>query len=91
MSWYKERSSDNTHPAEVDETSSHFVVFVRKDFKEVEWTDPETGETKTVWEWMETKIPKEDWEVYKQCLENTQDITDLQLALVDVYEMVIGG
>ena len=49
-----------------------------------------TGETVTGWDYDEIRIPKEDWEVYKLCLVNTQDITDLQLALVEVYEQ-IGG
>lgn len=88
--WYKAWNDSLEKPAEYDDVSSHYVVFVRKDFKQVQIEEPETGEKKDVWEWLETKIPKEDWEVYKKCLENTQDITDLQLALVEVYEQ-IGG
>ena len=90
MSWYRNGNDSNEKPSAFDEDTSHYVVFVRKDFEQKEITDEQTGEKRMVWEWMETKIPKEDWEVYKQCLENAQDITDLQLALVEVYEQ-IGG
>lgn len=88
--------SDWTHihaigkePPQYDE-SSHFTVLVTKNHVLFEEVDEMTGETVTGWDYDEIRIPKEDWEVYKKCLENTQDITDLQLALVEVYEQ-IGG
>ena len=77
-------------PPFFDETSSHFTVLVTKNHVSFEEVDEMTGEIVTGWDYDETRIPKEDWEVYKKCLENTQDITDLQLALVEVYEQ-IGG
>ena len=88
--------SDWTHihtvgeePPQHDE-SSHFTVLVTKNHGPFEEVDEMTGETVTGWDYDEIRIPKEDWEVYKKCFENTQDITDLQLALVEVYEQ-IGG
>ena len=76
-------------PPQYDE-SSHFTVVVTKNHVPFQEIDEITGETVTGWDYDEIRIPKEDWEVYKKCLENTQDITDLQLALVAVYEQ-IGG
>ena len=76
-------------PPQYDE-SSHFTILVTKNHVPFEEVDEMTGETVTGWDYDEIRIPKEDWEVYKKCLENTQDITDLQLALVEVYEQ-IGG
>ena len=88
--------SDWTHihaigeePPQYDE-ASHFTVLVTKNHVPFEEVDEMTGETVTGWDYDEIRILKEDWEVYKKCLENTQDITDLQLALVEVYEQ-IGG
>lgn len=89
MSW-QHRHDRGEEPPMIDETSSHYTVLVTKNHAPFEEVDEMTGETVTGWDYDETRIPKEDWEVYKQCLENTNDITDLQLALVEVYEQ-IGG
>ena len=89
MAW-KHAHAWGDEPPLYDETSSHFTVLVTKNHVPFEEVDEMTGETMKGWDYDETRIPKEDWEVYKQCLENAQDITDLQLALVEVYEQ-IGG
>lgn len=89
MSWQHIHAVGDEPPM-YDDTSSHYTVLVTKNHVPFEEKDEMTGEIVKGWDYDEIRIPKEDWEVYKQCLLNTYDITDLQLALVEVYEQ-IGG
>lgn len=89
MSWTHIKAVGE-EPPQYDDKSSHYTVLVTKNHVPFTEKDEMTGETVTGWEYDEIRIPKEDWEVYRLCLENTADITDLQLALCEVYEQ-IGG
>lgn len=40
-------------------------MYVRKNFEQIE----ASGDTPAHWRWDETKVPKEDWEVYKKTME----------------------
>lgn len=87
--WRLAQNSDNIKPAKVDDISSAKYVYVRKDFTEVEIEDQE-GKTHTVWQYYENKILKQDWELYESIIANQNDVTDIQEAICDLYEM-IGG
>lgn len=78
MGWRKAANSDSVKPAAIDTTTSRKSVFVRKDFEEVPTLDEDGVRIGTHWEYMEQKIPKEDWEIYEQVAANTNGITDLE-------------
>lgn len=84
MDWRKAENSDSTKPAEIDRTASRKFVYVRKDFEEVPTLEQDGKQTGTHWEYMEKKIPKEDWETYEQVMTNTSSIADLEDAICDL-------
>lgn len=84
--WKLTENSSSEKPLEVDETSSQSIVYVRKEFKEIPVLDEEGQEIGSKWQYMENTIPKTDWETYKNLLDTQADITDIQLALVELYE-----
>lgn len=84
--WKLTENSNSEKPLEIDETSSQTYAYIRKDFKEIPVTDEEGEETGTRWQYMENAIPKADWETYKDLLTTQDKITDIQLALVELYE-----
>ncbi len=77
-------------PPLFDETSSHYTVLVTKNHAPFEEVDEMTGETVTGWDYDETRIPKEDWEVYKLALQNQADISDLTDAVIELAG-ILGG
>lgn len=77
--WRKVQGS--AKPKLVDENSSSVYCYVRKDVKAIE----KKGEK--LYEYHEQKIKKEDWDVYKQIITNTADITDTQEAIGEVLEI----
>lgn len=90
MEWKMSQSNDGVKPEEIDRTSSAAVVYIRKDLKKIIVNDENGGEL-TRWEYMEQKIPREDWALYEEMMNNRNDVTDIQLALCDLYELVSGG
>ena len=84
--WKLTENSSSEKPLDVDETSSQSIVYVRKEFKEIPVLDEEGQEIGSKWQYMENTIPKTDWETYKNLLDTQADITDIQLALVELYE-----
>jgi len=84
--WKLTENSSSEKPLEIDEISSQTVVYVRKEFKEIPVLDEEGQEIGSKWQYMENTIPKIDWETYKNLLDTQIDITDIQLALVELYE-----
>lgn len=75
-----------TRPEELDFTSSPTTVFIRRNIEEVERTDPETGETKTMYAFDEIQMPKAD---YIKTLHDRQDETDE--ALQELILATFGG
>ena len=84
--WKLAENSDNVKPLEIDETSSQSVVYVRKDFKEIPILDEEGQEIGSKWQYQENEVLKSDWETYKGLLETQSNITDIELAIVELYE-----
>lgn len=71
-------------PSELDMSSDSSVVYVRKNIKKVK------KEEDTVYQYEENEIPKEDWELYQKISENTNDISDVQDALIELAEIIVG-
>ena len=82
--WYNAENSDNVRPSTVDTESSRIYNYIRKDFSLV----PASEDRPEHYAWLEQKIKKEDWELYSKILSNEDDITDLQLALCELYEQL---
>ena len=89
--WYTNENGNSVKPSALDQDSSKKFVYVRKDFEEV----PESGEgdqkIPAHWKWLETKIPKEDWMIYEQVLENADDVETLSGAIAELAEISGGG
>lgn len=76
MKWYNASNSNATQPAEVESTKK--TVFVRKDFTLVaESTDSTGATTPSHYEYLECKMSKEAYELYKQ-----------NVALTDYLDMI---
>lgn len=71
MQWYNASNSNTTQPAEVE--TSKKTVFVRKDFTLIEATE----DTPAHYEYLECKMSKEAYELYKQ-----------NVALTDYLDMI---
>lgn len=85
--WYY--SEATTPPKAIDDTSSKVSVYITKDIEEFEREID--GEKVTMYRWLEQKIKKTDWELYKATMENQSDVSDIQDALCELYEMITGG
>lgn len=81
--WYESEST--VMPLEVDNTSSSVYVYVRKDIEEV--TDEEKG---IYYTYKEQKIKKEDWELYKTLNNHTTELSEVEDALMELAEIIIG-
>ena len=86
MSWKIVENSNDIKPLEVDETSSNHVVYVRRNFELVDAND----ERPTHYRYEENEVPKENWETYKAVLNHDTQLTDAELAIVELYELIIG-
>lgn len=84
--WKTVQSSEQ--PLEIDETLSSKYVYIRKDIEQIEVSS--NGETISMWQYKENKVLKSDWEIYKTVIENQAEVTDLELAVCELYEM-LGG
>lgn len=85
--WYKCENGSLDRPQDIDSTSSAVYVYVRKDITEVSAEEDRPAH----YEWMETKIPKEDWEVYEQVLGHGEALDDVYAALTELAEMILEG
>lgn len=80
--WYKTSNGELNKPAAIDTTSSAVYAYIRKDFVQIPASGEEGHEIPDHWEWMEQKIPKEMFGVYRQTQANIEYIammTDVDL------------
>lgn len=82
--WYY--SEATTPPQQIDSVSSKKVVYVTKDVEEFEREID--GETVTMYRWLEQKVPKADWKLYQNVMQNSSDISDANDALVELAELI---
>ena len=62
LNWYKSEST--VYPESVDNTSSKYVTYLRKNVVEKKVTDETTGEIHTMYEYDEAKLTNEQYEEY---------------------------
>lgn len=75
-------------PAEIDTTSSQYVVYIRKDIEKYEHTDDQ-GVTVKGWKYKECVVPNNEYLVEKMT-EQKETTEALMLGLCDLYEMNLG-
>jgi hypothetical protein len=79
--WYE--ATANARPDTIDSTSSSSVIYLRKDIKEVTIED-EMGETRTVYQYLETKIPKEAAALLEAQTASNSRLDDIEEVLVEI-------
>lgn len=60
------KSESTIYPELIDATSSKKVAYLRKDISEKQRTDEITGQTYTYYEYLEAKVPKEEYQAHLQ-------------------------
>ena len=86
--WQIVHSSQDTMPAEFDTTSSAYYVYQRRNVRRVT-TEDEFG-TSEFWQYDERKLTKDEYNALRAELLETE-LTNTQLALVDLYESLLEG
>ena len=84
--WYENVNGSVTKPEELDTTSSKKYVYVRKNFQLVEATE----DVPAHWKWQETKILRDDWEIYRGVMEHGDALDDVYAALTELAELIVG-
>lgn len=79
MNWYKSESA--SMPLETDTESSKEYNYVRRDIVEVQ--REQNGESITMYEYEECKIPKESWGLYLDTVQQRADV-DYIATMTDV-------
>lgn len=74
------KSKSTEYPELIDTTSSKVVVYLRKNVVEKQVKDEITGDTRTIYEYDEAKLTKEE---YKQYLEELS-ILDIEQQRADI-------
>ena len=75
----------NVEPSVLEERPQEKLVYVRKNIHTIQVEDA------TLYEYDENCISQEDWEIYRDIFSDENDITDLQMTVIDLYEMIIGS
>lgn len=84
MDWYEAYSSEK--PEQVDFTSKKWVR-VRKDIVFV----PGDDIIEPHYKYLEKKIKREDWDLFKEVQNHGSEIVDVMDALVELADMIVGG
>lgn len=79
--WYE--ATANARPDTIDSASSSSVIYLRKDIKEATIED-EMGETRTVYQYLETKIPKEVAVLLEAQTASNSRLDDIEEVLVEI-------
>lgn len=66
MNLFYYKSESSIHPELIDTESSKAIVYFRKDAIEKQRTDEFSGETYTYYEYLEAKVPKEEYQAHLQ-------------------------
>lgn len=84
--WYEVENGEAVRPSEVDQTSSADYIYVRRSIELVEATGEGEDERPAHYEWEETRIPRDAWEIYLQAEDNRTALDDVYDALIELAE-----
>lgn len=85
--WRKCENGENTRPADLDTTSSHFYVYIRRNIEHI----PETEDTPAHYAWEETKVSKENWGIFERVLNHDTALNDVYEALAEIATLITEG
>ena len=93
--WYKQQTV-GIRPKDLETTISKFYNYVRKDIVETEQVYEPTGEIMKFYDYLEAKVLKEDWDLFKEIMNNTDkidvnsnDISDNRQGLTETFEATL--
>ena len=75
----------NNMPSTLEERPEEKLVYVRRNIHTIQVEDT------TLYEYDEQCVKQEDWNTYYDIINDENDITDIQMTVIDLYEMIIGG
>lgn len=84
MDWYDAYSSEK--PEQVDFTSKKWVR-IRKNIEFV----PGDDIIEPHWHFLEKKIRREDWDLFKEVQEHDTTLDDIMDGMVELAELIVGG
>ena len=84
MDWYEAYSSEK--PEQVDFTSKKWVR-IRKDIEFV----PGDDIIERHYKYLQKKIKREDWDLFKEVQNHGSEIDDVMDALVELADTIVGG
>ena len=87
--WQIVHGSQDVKPAEFDTTSSAYYVYQRRNVQRVTVTDFD-DKSYECWQYDERKLTKDEYNALRAELLKTE-LTNTQLALVDLYESLLEG
>lgn len=87
--WQPVHGSQDIKPSEFDSTSSAYYVYQRRNVQRVTTTDFD-GNSYEYWQYEERKLTHAEYNALRADLLE-QELTNTQLALVDLYENLLGG
>ena len=82
--WYPACNGDSNKPTALDTTSSQVYNYARKDFRLIEGTE----EVPAHWQWLETKIRKEDWDLFTHLTDHDEALDDVYAALTELAALI---
>ena len=88
--WYRNENGSSVKPAAIDQTSSGQYVYIRKNFRLIEESVEGEQVIPKHWEWYETKILKDDWEIYLEVMDHGSALDDVYAALTELAEIIAG-
>ena len=82
-------ASSTVRPSTIDKTIDPDFVYVRKDIEEIEVTYDDN--TQTEYTYLEEKVPKSSWETYEKIMGHSEELSDIEAAIVELADLIVGG
>ena len=91
--WYEVENGNLARPSDVDTTSSHNYVYVRRNITLVDEERDENNEiiVPQHYRWEEMKIPRNMWEVCSTVQGHSTALDDVYDALTELAELIVEG
>lgn len=88
--WRKRSNFNTVKPEPIDKKSSKTYVYIRKNFTEVPASEGMFIKMPAHWEWLEMKVPKQDWDIFEEILEHDKALDDVYGALTELASLIEG-
>lgn len=81
------KSESKIMPQLIDDTSSPTTVYIRKNVEEVVRKN-ENRDDETIYVYDEQEVKKEDWEIYRTVLDHSDELSEVEDALVELASLL---